>query len=298
MLTPRADLRAPAWAIVGRVMTPAAQALRERFAVVVAAADHELDLGEAALLIGAEEDPPVELAAELARLDALADGVTPRLHGFRHPRDRLELVLAYLVRELGFRGNEADYYDPRNSYLHAVLRRRVGIPITLTVLLIEVGRRVGLRVAGVGLPAHFLAVAPDIPDTYVDMFHGGRVIGEAECRQLLRQKTDGAVSFEPGMLQPVTHKQILLRMLHNLKGVHTRKNDLERVVADCDRIILIAPDQADAHRDRGLVHLQRRAFRAAEEDFNNYLRLAPDADDRHIIAARAAAARTRARQAN
>jgi regulator of sirC expression with transglutaminase-like and TPR domain len=273
------------------------EALRGRFAEVVAVGN-DIDLGEAALLIGAEEDPPVDIAGELARLDALAAGVTPRLHGFRHPRDRLELVLAYLVRELGFRGNDADYYDPRNSYLHAVLRRRVGLPITLTVLLMEVGRRVGLRIAGVGLPAHFLAIAQDLGDTYVDMFHGGRVFGEAECRQLLRQKTDGAVTFDPGMLQPITSRQILLRMLHNLKGVHTRKNDLGRVIADCDRILLLAPEQADAHRDRGLVQLQRRAFRAAEEDFNSYLRLAPDADDRHIIAARAASARTRARQAN
>lgn len=275
----------------------AAEALRERFAGVVAT-DGELDLGEAALLIGAEEDPPVDIDDELARIDALADGVTPRLHGFRHPRDRLELVLSYLVRELGFRGNEADYYDPRNSYLHAVLRRRLGLPITLTVLLMEVGRRLEMRIAGVGLPAHFLAVVEDLPDTYVDMFHGGRVIGEAECRQLLRQKTDGQVTFEPAMLAAISPRQILLRMLHNLKGVHTRKNDLERVVADCDRILLLAPEHADAHRDRGLVHLQRRAFRAAEDDFNSYLRLAPDADDRHIIAARAAGARARARQTN
>jgi len=100
------------------------------------------------------------------------------------------------------------------------------------------------------------------------------------------------------MLAAISPRQILLRMLHNLKGVHTRKNDLERVVADCDRILLLAPDNADAHRDRGLIHLQRRAFRAAEDDFNSYLRLAPDADDRHIIAARAASARTRARQTN
>lgn len=275
-----------------------AESLRRRFTAVVGVADDDIDLGEAAILIGAEEDPPVDVDAECARLDALADGVAPRLRGFRNPRDRLELVLAYLVHELGFRGNESDYYDPRNSWLHAVLRRRVGLPITLTVLLVEVGRRVGLRIAGVGLPAHFLAVVQDLTDTYVDMFHGGRVLGEVECRQLLRQKTDGSVSFEPGMLDPVTPRQVLLRMLQNLKGVHTRKDDLERVVADCDRILILAPGQAEVHRDRGLVHLQRRAFRAAEEDFNHYLSLAPDADDRHIIAARAAAARTRARQAN
>lgn len=274
-----------------------AEALRARFAAAVAAG-HDLDLGEAALLIGAEEDPPVDVDHELARLDSLADGVAPRLRGFRDPRDRLDLLLAYLSRELGFRGNESDYYDPRNSHLHAVLRRRVGLPITLTVLLIEVARRVDVRIAGVGLPAHFIAVAEDLPGTYIDMFHGGRTFGESECRVLLRQKTDNSVAFDASMLQPVTPRQILLRMLQNLRGAHTRQNDHERVIADLDRILLLAPDQAETHRDRGLVHLQRRAFRAAEDDFNNYLRMAPDADDRHIIAARAASARTRARQTN
>lgn len=275
-----------------------ARATRERFAAVVAADDADLDLGEAALLIGAEEDPPVDVDAELARLDALADGVGPRLRGFHDPRERLGLLLAYLVHELGFRGNESDYYDPRNSWLHAVLRRRLGLPITLTVMLMEVGRRVGLRISGVGLPAHFIAVAEDLNATWVDMFHGGRVLGEGDVRQLLHRKTDGAVAFEPAMLRPIAPRQILLRMLHNLKGVHTRGDDHERVIADCDRILLLAPDRADILRDRGLVHLQRRAWRAAEEDLNTYLRLAPDADDRHLIAARAVSARTRARQAN
>lgn len=275
-----------------------AQALRDRFAAVVAAADDDIDLGEAALLIGAEEDPPVDIDEELSRLDLLAETVAPRLAGFHRARERLDLLLAYLVHELGFRGNEADYYDARNSYLHAVLRRRVGLPITLTILLIEVGRRVGLHIAGVGLPAHFIAVCEDLPDTYVDMFHGGRILGEADCRTLLRQKTEGSLPFDPVMLLPVGPRQILLRMLQNLKNAHTRRDELERVIADCDRLILLAPNQPDAFRDRGSVHLQRRAFRAAADDFNNYLRLAPDADDRHIIAARAATARTRARQTN
>lgn len=274
----------------------AADHLRQRFAAVVAAPD--IDLGEAALLIGAEEDPDVDVDAELGTLDALAAAVAPRLAGFRRVRERLDLLLAYLARELGFRGNESDYYDVRNSLLHAVLRRRVGLPITLTVVLIEVARRVGLRVAGVGLPAHFIAVAEDLPDTYIDMFHGGRLLGESECRTLLRHKTDGSVAFEPAMLRPVTARQILLRMLHNLKGVHGQRDEPERVIADYDRILLIAPDQADAYRERGAVHFQRRAFRAAAEDFNSYLRLAPDADDRHLIAARAASARAKARQAN
>lgn len=271
---------------------------RARFAELAAAPDAALDLGEAALLIGGEEDPPFDLDAALEQLDDIADDVAPRLRGFASPRERLDLLLAYLVRELGFRGNEADYDDPRNSCLHTVMRRRVGLPITLSVLLIEVGRRVGLPIVGVGLPAHFLASAVDLPGVYIDMFHGGRLLSEFECRTLLRTKTQGAVEFEREMLRPVSNRQILMRMLQNLKQLYTRRGKLERALAASDRILLLAPAAADEHRDRGLLQIQRRAFRAAVEDLNRYLSLAPMADDRHVIAARVSEARTRARQAN
>lgn len=279
-------------------MDAATQHVRDRFAEVAAAPDAALDLGEAALLIGAEEDPPLDLDAALERLDQLADAVAPRLRGFTSPRERLDLVLAYLVRELGFRGNEADYDDPRNSCLHTVLHRRLGLPITLSVLLIEVGRRVDLPVVGVGLPGHFLAAATELPGVYIDMFHGGRLLSEFEVRTLLRTRTQGAVEFDREMLRPVGTRQILLRMLQNLKHLYTRRGKLDRALAASDRILLLTPALAEEHRDRGLLQIQRRAFRAAVDDLNQYLSLAPMADDRHLIAARASEARARAKQAN
>jgi regulator of sirC expression with transglutaminase-like and TPR domain len=271
---------------------------RARFAELAAAPDAALDLGEAALLIGGEEDPPFDLEAGLEHLDDIADGVAPRLRGFSSPRERLDLLLAYLVRELGFRGNEAEYDDPRNSCLHTVMRRRVGLPITLSVLLMEIGRRVGVPIVGVGLPAHFLASATDLPGVYIDMFHGGRLLSEFECRTLLRSKTQGAVEFEREMLRPVSTRQVLLRMLQNLKQLYTRRGKLDRALAAADRLLLLAPANPEEHRDRGLLQIQRRAFRAAVDDLNRYLSLAPMADDRHVIAARVSEARTRARQAN
>jgi len=274
------------------------QFARARFAELAAAPDAALDLGAAALLIGGEEDPPLDLDAALQQLDDLADGVAPRLRGFTSPRERLDLVLAYLVRELGFRGDEVDYDDPRNSCLHTVLRRRVGLPITLSVLLMEVGRRVNLPIVGVGLPAHFLAAATELPGVYIDMFHGGRLLSEFECRTLLRTKTQGTVEFEREMLRPVSTRQVLLRMLQNLRKLYTRRGKLDRALAASDRTLLLAPAAAEEHRDRGLLQIQRRAFRAAVEDLNRYLSLAPMADDRHVIAARVSEARTRARQAN
>jgi regulator of sirC expression with transglutaminase-like and TPR domain len=271
---------------------------RARFAELAAAPDAALDLGEAALLIGGEEDPPFDLEVGLEQLDDIADGVAPRLRGFPSPRERLDLLLAYLVRELGFRGNEAEYDDPRNSCLHTVLRRRVGLPITLSVLLMEIGRRVGLPIVGVGLPAHFLTSAVDLPGVYIDMFHGGRLLSEFEVRTLLRSKTQGTVEFEREMLRPVTTRQVLMRMLQNLKQLYTRRGKLDRALAAADRLLLLAPANPEEHRDRGLLQIQRRAFRAAVDDLNRYLSLAPMADDRHVIAARVSEARTRARQAN
>ena len=279
-------------------MDPPPQHVRAPSAEAPAAPDAALDLGEAALLIGAEEDPPLDLDAALERLDQLADGVAPRLRGFTSPRERLDLVLAYLVRELGFRGNEADYDDPRNSCLHTVLQRRIGLPITLSVLLIEVARRVDLPAVGVGLPGHFLAAATELPGVSTALCHGGRLHSEFEVRTLLRTRTQGAVEFDREMLRPVGTRQILLRMLQNLKQLYTRRGKLDRALAACDRILLLAPGRGAGRRDRGLLQVQRRAFRAAVDDLNHYLSLAPMADDRHLIAARASEARARAKQAN
>lgn len=271
---------------------------RDHFARLAQAPDHALDLAEAALWIGAEEEGPVDIEGYLAQLDALAAPLDARLHGVRVERERLDILIAYVFRELGFRGNESDYYDPRNSYLHQVLDRRIGLPITLAVVLIELARRVGVRLAGVGFPAHFLAVDLDLPQLYIDAFHGGRLLTEHECRAMLRQKTQGRVEFDRGQLRPVSPRQILVRMLQNLKSVHMGRGDLDRAIAASDRILLLAPSDAEEYRDRGLTHLQRRAFRAAVADLNHYLTLSPMADDRQLIAARAAEAMSKAKMVN
>jgi regulator of sirC expression with transglutaminase-like and TPR domain len=274
------------------------QHARRQFARLAAAPDHTLDLAEVALWIAAEEDGPVDVDRYLFRLDDLADQLRPRVRAVQPPRERLDLLLAYMFRERGFTGNDADYYDPKNSYLHHVLDRRVGLPITLTLVLIEVARRVGLRIAGVGFPAHFLAVDLDLPQLFIDAFAGGRLLTEYECRVMLRQKTQGRVEFDRNQLRPVTGRQLLVRMLQNLKGVHMGRGDLERALAASDRILLLSPAAAEEYRDRGLTHLQRRAFRAAVADLNHYLTLSPMADDRQLVAARAAEALSKAKMAN
>jgi regulator of sirC expression with transglutaminase-like and TPR domain len=190
----------------------------DRFARLVRAPKHELDaqLDVGALLIAAHARPGLDLDAYRRRLDDLAAACA-------------EPVLAEVANQLfgveGFHGNEADYYDPRNSYLDQVLDRRVGIPITLSVVLIEVARRVGIALEGVSMPGHFLVRLPGEPPVLLDPFEGGRLLSEHECEQRFRAVQGPAVPFDPGYLEPVGTIAILARMLNNLRNIHLQRQD-------------------------------------------------------------------------
>jgi regulator of sirC expression with transglutaminase-like and TPR domain len=196
-----------------------------RFAALVARPDEEIPLDEAALLIAAHARPELDVAAELGRLDDLAAGCKePTLDGLTH----------HLFDELGFRGNTEDYQDPNNSYLDQVVRRRLGIPITLSVLTMEVGRRLDVALDGVGMPGHFLVRHRADPNTFLDPFGGGRRLDAAGCRDIFtalggtgpgdrgRPPDSGGVSrlqWQESFLAPVGARAILTRMLLNLQGV-------------------------------------------------------------------------------
>lgn len=180
----------------------------DRFAALVARPDEEIPLDEAALLIAAHARPELNVAAELGRLDELAAGCKePTLDGLTH----------HLFDELGFRGNSEEYQDPENSYLDQVLRRRIGIPITLSVLTMEVGRRLGVALDGVGRPAHFLVRDRTDPGTFLDPFGGGRRLDAAGCRDIFTNL--GGTGWQASFLEPVETRAILNRMLLNLQGV-------------------------------------------------------------------------------
>lgn len=179
-----------------------------RFRRLVEGPDEAVRLDEGALLIAAHACPGLDVDAELARLDALADDV---------PAPTLDGVRTHLFETLGFRGNGADYGDPRNSYLNEVLDRRLGLPITLSVLVIEVGRRVGVPFSGIGLPGHFLVRHEGAPPVLLDPFEGGRELSVDDCAERVARIYGDAVEFDPSMLAPVGPKAILARMLANLK---------------------------------------------------------------------------------
>lgn len=181
----------------------------ERFSELIAQPESDVPLAETALVIAAH-DHPVDIARELARIDDLADGAT-------NGSGDAAALAAHLFDELGFTGNAADYGDPRNSYLDEVIRRRLGLPITLSVLMIEVGRRIGLPLVGVGMPGHFF-VGVESSDQFFDPFHGGAALDASQCRELLASVQPSA-TFEPHFLEPTGTHAIVSRMLGNL--VHT-----------------------------------------------------------------------------
>jgi len=260
---------------------------RERFAQLVSGPEEELDLAEAALLIAQEEHPEIDVAAYLRQLDALAAAVRARLPESPAPTEIIQELNAQLFREEGLSGNESEYYDPRNSFLNEVLDRRRGIPITLSVVYLEVGRRLGLSLVGVGFPGHFLVkYASADGDLVLDPFSGGISLSHEELEQRLRRmygEGNPFLSQIPQLLTATSKKEILVRMLRNLKGIYLQQSDFARALAVLDRILLVAPDLAMEIRDRGAVHQRLGHLQAAVQDFRRYVQMAPNAEDSETI---------------
>ena len=260
---------------------------RERFAQLVSGSEEELDLAEAALLIVQEEHPDLDIIAYLRRLDELAASVRARLPQVPEPADIIHNLNIQLFHEEGLSGNESEYYDPRNSFLNEVLDRKQGIPITLSVIYLEVGRRLGLPLVGVGFPGHFLVKYRGADgDVVLDPFAGGATLTREELEQRLRRMYGEANPFLaqiPQLLAPASKKEILVRMLGNLKGVYLQQNDFTRALAAIDRILLVAPDLALEVRDRGAVHQRLGHLQAALQDFRRYLQMVPDAGDAEAV---------------
>ena len=265
-------------------MTPfdrlAAVEARGQFAAEVSRPDVVLRLARAALLVGKEEEPRAfEVERCLARLDVMGEEARARIE--RGAESRVEALNRYLFEEQGFAGNVADYYDPRNSMLHRVLERRLGIPITLSIVYIEVGLRAGVRVEAVGLPGHFIVRAYESDDaegTLVDPFNR-KVTDEEECRQRIGGIYDGAITLGPEHLRATGVRATLARVLGNLKAVYVQAQLFRRALAAVERILLVTPDDIEERRDRGMLLAQLNRMTEAVADTQAYLNLAPDAPD-------------------
>ncbi len=263
--------------------------LREDFTALVAAGERT-DLARAALTIARIAYPDLDPAPSLRRLDDLAAAVRPRLFPQASPEVAAAELAGYLFRECGFRGNQEEYYDPRNSYLNDVLERRLGIPITLSVVLIEIGARLGLPVEGVGFPGHFLVrLAGSRGPLLLDPFFGGREIGEQELLARYRAAAGAdAPALPPDALAPTGTRAILTRMLRNLLRVYLEQKDHTHALAAAELVLVLVPDSADETRVRGLLYEHLECFGAALTDFRRYLELAPEAPDAEQIRGRMA----------
>ncbi|HKC50426.1 MAG TPA: tetratricopeptide repeat protein [Myxococcota bacterium] len=248
---------------------------RSQFCRLAALPDAQIDLAEAALWIAAEEYPDLDVPLSLARLADLSRSADERMRGARSLHERVARLNDFLYRESGFTGNREDYYDARNSFLNDVLERRTGIPITLAIVYVSIAERLGLRARGVGFPGHFL-VRVDGPEAILIDPFAGAVVTRAECEARLRAATGAEVPFDPGLLDPTPARQILARVLRNLKQIWLAREDWQRALACAERILLLAPDAPLELRDRGLLFARLECFAAAEADLRRFLALAPE----------------------
>lgn len=273
---------------------------RARLRAQIRRPDQQLSLAEAALCIAWEDQGALDLRAALRELDQLALGARGRLAAGMPAGEVVLALNQYLFVEAGFRGNTWDYHDPANSFLDRVLATRAGLPITLSVVYLEVGWRLGLPVSGVALPGHFLVRYGGGEDAlFIDPFNRGRLWTRAEC---LTQIATFYGPVSPGLvaqvLRPPTRQAILARMLRNLKNLYIERSEFAQALAAADRILLIEPDQPQDVRDRGLLRARLNQFNGALEDFERYARLAPGASDLPQIREEARAIAARAAQGN
>lgn len=272
------------------------QAARERarraFITLIAEENASLDLARAALLIAAEEYPALDIEQYLTRLAELAERVRQHLEVSRLPpttKEEAQVTLSainvVLFEQERLRGNRSDYHNPQNSFLNRVLERRLGIPLTLSLIYMEVGKHLGLQIAGIGMPFHFLVRCSIVGEEplYIDPYEKGRFLSAQDCRQRLSRIFKNVQDFDPSWLEPLGARQILIRMLTNLKHIYIDRKDFHRALGTCDRILLLNPALAIELRDRGVVNFHLKRYARALHDLKAYLELAPEAGDRAEI---------------
>jgi len=246
--------------------------------------ENKIDLGRAALTIALTDYPNLDVLDYLARIDHLAGEVASRLDSEADIYRSMAALNYVLFKQHGFHGNRKDYFDPKNSFLNEVIERKTGIPITLSVLYMEVGQRVGLALDGVGFPGHFLVkCVGDGEEIVIDPFDGGEIRSREDIDKMLFNLYRGKVTFHSDLLAPSTKRDILKRMLANLKAIYINENDLLKSLSVLDRLLILDPDSAEDARDRGAVYLRLDCYAQAREDFETYLRLRPDAEDAMLV---------------
>jgi regulator of sirC expression with transglutaminase-like and TPR domain len=249
--------------------------------------DDELPLLDTALLIARDEYPELDPHESRAAVDGYVQALRPKLNDDLDLPSRLTAINHFLFEELGFAGNHTQYDDPRNSYVNQVIERKLGIPISLAVIQIELTRRLGLPLDGVSFPGHFLVRLPvDDGILVLDPFNKGRPVSAEELKERASPHLGGQPPDDRQLLEilaPATHRMILARMLRNLKGLYIEAGDWERVARSADRLLRLGPETAEALRDRGLAYRELGHASGARADLARYLQLSPQAEDAETV---------------
>ena len=269
------------------------------FAELLAREDAHIDLAQACLMIAEDAYPALDVERYLGEIERMAIRLRARIGqgpGAAHsPEEQLIVLNRFLFEELGFSGNTDSYYDPRNSYLNEVIDRRTGIPITLAVLYMALGRRIGLPLDGVSFPGHFLVrLRLRRGMLILDAFEGGAPLSEDDLRQRLQRVIPKGVADKVPVaelpleqfLEPASTRQILARVLRNLKGIYREADEPQRLLEILNRMLVVAPDASAELRDRGIVYQRLECYRAALQDLSGYVEREPEAPDFEEVRAR------------
>jgi regulator of sirC expression with transglutaminase-like and TPR domain len=234
----------------------------------------------AALILARLDYPELDLPAQLEQIESFAVEAGRRIPEHYEPVAIISGLNDYLFRELGFRGNEEDYYDPRNSFLNDVIERRKGIPITLSVIYLEITRRLGLPFYGVGLPGHFLLKYDDNRHViFIDPFHSGRILEVEDCRELGRSIGGDGAEVTEEHLRALTNRQIVIRMLNNLRTIYLRTRQYRKCLGALDALQVLTPGSPETHKHRAYLHHELGRSHQAIEEIELYLALCPEAPD-------------------
>ncbi len=266
----------------------------QTFEKILSEKEEKIDLARACLLIAQDAYPELDVERYMGEIESLALRLRTRLKNVGGVEERVIALNEFLYEDLGYWGNTDDYYDPRNSYLNEVIDRKTGIPITLAILYMEIGRRIGLPLEGVSFPGHFLVRLRLRGGVLIfDPFSGGAPQSEPELRQRLQRVIPEGVAADVSVaelpleqfLEPASNRQILARVLRNLKGIYRESDKPERLLQVLNRMLVVSPDAAAELRDRGFVYQRLECWRPALQDLTDYLQRDPEAADLDVVRA-------------
>jgi len=243
--------------------------------------DERIDLVRAALTIAQTEYPDLDAKVYCERIEDLARRVKRLVPDLGDPSESIVALNRVLFEEEGFRGNREDYYDPHNSFLNDVLDRKLGIPITLAVVYMEVAHRIGFPLVGVGMPGHFLLKHYDVEgrEILLDPFNRGSILTAKDCQRCLDEIYGGQMPLQPEFLMAVSRRQVLVRMLNNLKSIYLSGRNFRKALPIVDLILVIYPRSPEDVKQRAMLRWSLGQNRGALADLEDYLKMSPDASD-------------------